>query len=107
MRPSAGPLLVVDDDENLLFVFARALERAGWSVVTAPSVAAAKAHVVPPAAIICDHQLGDGTEADVAAAWPGIPMVAVSGYQKPPAYAGPWLAKPVLLAELLAAVEGL
>src|SRR5438270_6541548 len=63
-------LLVVDDDVPLCQRLARAMERRGFVVSTADSVAtgtaAATAH--PPAFAVVDLRLGDGSGLDVVSA---------------------------------------
>lgn len=110
MSPQDGPILLVDDDQSLLFVLARWLERDGFQVLTAPSVDAAARVVspLPPAVIISDHLLPDDkTEADVAAAFPGIPLITISGYPRPAQHEGPWLMKPFTPATLVSALREL
>ena len=60
-------LLLVDDDEPFLRRLAKAMEKRGFSVETADSVAAGKAIATarPPAYAVVDLRLGDGTGLDV------------------------------------------
>jgi two-component system response regulator RegA len=60
-------LLLVDDDEAFLKMLARAMERRGFAVELAGSVAAAQAAVAvrPPAYAVVDLRLGDGNGLDV------------------------------------------
>ena len=79
-------LLVVDDDAPLCQRLARAMERRGFVVSTADSVAtgtaAATAH--PPAFAVVDLRLGDGSGLDVVsalrAARPAARIVVLTGY---------------------------
>lgn len=60
-------LLIVDDDEPLKNRLARAMERRGFDVATAESVAAAKERIaeMAPAYAVIDLRLGDGSGFDV------------------------------------------
>ncbi len=60
-------LLLVDDDEPFLRRLAKAMEKRGFSVETADSVAAGKAIATarPPAYAVVDLRLEDGTGLDV------------------------------------------
>src|ERR1700694_4802728 len=79
-------LLVVDDDAPLCQRLARAMERRGFVVSTADSVAngiaAATAH--PPAFAVVDLRLGDGSGLEIVtalrAARPGARIVVLTGY---------------------------
>jgi two-component system response regulator RegA len=83
---SERTLLIVDDDAPLCQRLARAMERRGFAVSTADSVAegvaAATAH--PPAFAVVDLRLGDGSGLDVVAALrgarPGARIVVLTGY---------------------------
>lgn len=63
-------LLIVDDDGPLCSRLARAMERRGFLVSTAESVAAgiAAADATPPAFALVDLRLGDGNGLDVVSA---------------------------------------
>ncbi len=63
-------LLIVDDDEPFLRRLARAMEKRGFAVETANSVAAGKAIVTgrPPAYAVIDLRLEDGNGLDVVEA---------------------------------------
>lgn len=63
-------LLIVDDDEPLRQRLARAMEKRGYAVQTADSVAAGimQARSRPPAYAVVDLKLGDGNGLDVVAA---------------------------------------
>lgn len=65
-----GSLLLVDDDHPFLTRLARAMERRGFIVTTAGSVAEAitKAEADPPDYAVVDLRLEDGTGLDVVAA---------------------------------------
>ena len=83
---SERTLLIVDDDTPLCQRLARAMERRGFVVATAESVAsgiaAATAH--PPAFAVVDLRLGDGSGLDVVsalrAARPGARIIVLTGY---------------------------
>jgi two-component system response regulator RegA len=83
---SERTLLIVDDDAPLCQRLARAMERRGFVVATADSVAngvaAATAH--PPAFAVVDLRLGDGSGLDVVSslrsARPGARIVVLTGY---------------------------
>jgi two-component system, response regulator RegA len=83
---SERTLLVVDDDAPLCQRLARAMERRGFVVATAESVAAgvAAATAHPPAFAVVDLRLGDGSGLDVVsalrAARPGARIVVLTGY---------------------------
>src|SRR6201987_818028 len=67
---SERSLLIVDDDAPLCQRLARAMERRGFVVATADSVAGgiAAATEQPPAFAVVDMRLGDGRGFDVVAA---------------------------------------
>ncbi len=79
-------LLIVDDDAPLRNRLAKAMERRGYTVVTADSVAAgiAATNAAPPAFAIVDLRLGDGSGLDVVKALqgarPGARIVVLTGY---------------------------
>ena len=79
-------LLIVDDDEPLRTRLARALEKRGFVVATADSVAAGRAHAAgsPPAFAVVDLRLGDGSGLDVVQALrdsrPDVRVVVLTGY---------------------------
>src|SRR6266481_4938207 len=79
-------LLVVDDDAPLCQRLARAMERRGFVVATADSVAGgiAAATDLPPAFAVVDMRLGDGRGFDVVTALrrarPGARIVMLTGY---------------------------
>src|SRR5271156_2284036 len=83
---SERTLLVVDDDAPLCQRLARAMERRGFIVATADSVAAgvAAATAKPPAFAVVDLRLGDGSGLDVVStlreARPGTRIVMLTGY---------------------------
>jgi two-component system response regulator RegA len=96
MEAEAGPLrglpesertlLIVDDDAPLCQRLARAMERRGFVVATAESVAAgvASATAHPPAFAVVDLRLGDGSGLEVVSALrdvrPGSRIVVLTGY---------------------------
>jgi two-component system response regulator RegA len=79
-------LLLVDDDEPFLRRLAKAMEKRGFSVETADSVAAGKAIATarPPAYAVVDLRLGDGTGLDVVETLrerrPESRIVVLTGY---------------------------
>src|ERR1700719_4111013 len=83
---SERTLLIVDDDAPLCQRLARAMERRGFVVSTADSVAngVAAATAQPPAFAVVDLRLGDGSGLDVVGALrmarPGARIVVLTGY---------------------------
>ena len=79
-------LLLVDDDEAFLRRLAKAMEKRGFSVETADSVAAGKAIATarPPAYAVVDLRLEDGSGLDVVETLrerrPGSRIVVLTGY---------------------------
>lgn len=79
-------LLLVDDDEPFLRRLAKAMEKRGFSVETADSVATGKAIAVtrPPAYAVVDLRLEDGNGLDVVEAIrerrPDARIVVLTGY---------------------------
>lgn len=79
-------LLLVDDDEPFLRRLAKAMEKRGFSVETADSVAAGKAVAAarPPAYAVVDLRLEDGNGLDVVEAIrerrPDARIVVLTGY---------------------------
>ncbi|WP_407493841.1 ActR/PrrA/RegA family redox response regulator transcription factor [Pseudooceanicola sp. MF1-13] len=79
-------LLLLDDDEPFLKRLAKAMEKRGFDVETAESVAAGKAIVTnrPPAYAVCDLRLGDGNGLDVVEVLrekrPDSRIVVLTGY---------------------------
>src|SRR5437763_7687045 len=79
-------LLIVDDDAPLCQRLARAMERRGFVVATADSVAngTAAATTQPPAFAVVDLRLGDGSGLDVVSALrgarPAARIVVPTGY---------------------------
>jgi two-component system, response regulator RegA len=79
-------LLIVDDDAPLCQRLARAMERRGFVVATADSVAAGVAAATerPPAFAVVDMRLGDGRGFEVVGALrrarPGARIVMLTGY---------------------------
>jgi two-component system response regulator RegA len=89
VREDLGPdpsLLLVDDDEPFLKRLARAMERRGFEVRTAGSVAEGKALALarPPAFAVVDLRLEDGNGLDVVEALrerrPDARIVVLTGY---------------------------
>ena len=83
---SERTLLIVDDDAPLCQRLARAMERRGFVVATADSVAngVAAATAQPPAFAVVDLRLGDGSGLDVVGALrmarPAARIVVLTGY---------------------------
>ncbi|MDX5414037.1 MAG: ActR/PrrA/RegA family redox response regulator transcription factor [Rhodobacterales bacterium] len=79
-------LLLVDDDDAFLKRLAKAMEKRGFDVETAESVAAGKAIATarPPAYAVCDLRLEDGNGLDVVevlrAKRPDCRIVVLTGY---------------------------
>jgi two-component system response regulator RegA len=79
-------LLIVDDDAPLCQRLARAMERRGFIVATADSVASGVAAATnePPAFAVVDMRLGDGRGFEVVSALrnarPGARIVMLTGY---------------------------
>jgi|SRR5580658_24498 two-component system response regulator RegA len=79
-------LLIVDDDGPLCTRLARAMERRGFIVATADSVAAgvAAADAAPPAFALVDLRLGDGSGLEIVSAIrtarPDARIVMLTGY---------------------------
>jgi two-component system response regulator RegA len=79
-------LLIVDDDGPLCTRLARAMERRGFLVATADSVAAgvSAAESVPPAFAVVDLRLGDGSGLDIVSAIrharPNARIIMLTGY---------------------------
>src|SRR5258708_29022262 len=75
LSESERTLLIVDDDAPLCQRLARAMERRGFVVATADSVAngVAAATAQPPAFAVVDLRLGDGSGLDVVRAFPLAP----------------------------------
>ncbi len=83
---SERSLLIVEDDAIFLGRLARAMERRGFTVSTAESVASgtAAARMVKPSYAVVDLRLGDGSGLDVVAALrevrPDSRVVMLTGY---------------------------
>jgi len=79
-------LLIVDDDTTFLGRVARAMERRGFEVSQADSVAAAieTARAAPPAYAVVDLRLGDGSGLEVVAALrelrDDVRVIVLTGY---------------------------
>jgi len=79
-------LLLLDDDEPFLKRLAKAMEKRGFSVETADSVAAGRAIATarPPAYAVVDLRLGDGNGLDVVEVLrekrPDAKIVVLTGY---------------------------
>jgi len=79
-------LLLVDDDDAFLKRLAKAMEKRGFAVETADSIATGKAAVTarPPAYAVVDLRLGDGNGLDVVEVLrerrPDARVVVLTGY---------------------------
>ncbi len=98
-EPQLGPaarghgerILYIDDEESLVFLTGRVLERLGYCVTcyTNPTAALRAFHADPNSfdAIITDHNMPAMTGLDVAAAVlqirPAMPLLLMSGYMRP------------------------
>lgn len=86
LPPDERSLLIVDDDQPLCQRLARAMERRGFIVATADSVASgvAAAGGAAPAFAVVDLRLGDGSGLEVVsairAARPSARVVMLTGY---------------------------
>lgn len=90
-------VLVVEDDPAQRALVTRVLERMGFAVTAVGSIAEAK-HVARADLILADWLLADGTAEDLRGQ--GVPLVVLSGYERPEDWQGPWLVKPVHLEDL-------
>src|ERR1700738_4968301 len=86
LSESERTLLIVDDDAPLCQRLARAMERRGFIVATADSVAAGVAAATehPPAFAVVDLRLSDGNGLEIVKtvrkARPGARVVMLTGY---------------------------
>jgi len=107
-------VLVVEDDAFIAFEFEEQLRRAGFVVLGPVAEVAAAMQLLGEAgcdAAVLDVHLGPRETSEPVAVElkaRGIPFVTATGYsheQRPPAFHGaPTLSKPVLPADLIAAV---
>jgi two-component system cell cycle sensor histidine kinase/response regulator CckA len=116
-----GTVLLVEDEDGVRRLSTRALENAGWHVLSAASGEAAMQMLEeapePPAVLVSDVVMPgmDGTQVvrAVRARFPTMPVVLVSGYSESAALEGlpdedlNFLAKPYTLKQLVARVEAL
>ncbi|WP_019012759.1 ATP-binding protein [Elioraea tepidiphila] len=114
-----GTVLLVEDEDGVRRLSTRALENAGWRVLSAPSGEAAlqmlDAEPAPPTVLVSDVVMPgmDGTQVvrAVRARFPTIPVVLVSGYSESAAMDGlpdedlHFLPKPYTLRQLVAQVN--
>jgi DNA-binding response OmpR family regulator len=116
----AAPVLVVEDEADLVTTYERLLRRLGYTVISAGSRAAGIAAVQaqPLSLVVADIRLPDGTGLDVvraARATPAPPPVmVVTGYgsartrrQVLEAGASAYLAKPFSVTEFTALIHQL
>jgi DNA-binding NtrC family response regulator len=114
-------VLLVDDDEDFLKVFALGLERSGFEVEATPSAQAAYDWVAglerPVDVLVADINLADGWGASLALSirqmQPDVKVVYISGYTRSDPILAQgiedhmtFLAKPFEIEELAAAVRG-
>lgn len=84
MHAPASTILIVEDDPRLRRWLANQLERRGWCVVTAATVAMGR-HALAAGTpggydvLLLDLGLPDGTGFEVAAAAPDVPAVVITG----------------------------
>jgi two-component system cell cycle sensor histidine kinase/response regulator CckA len=116
-----GTVLLVEDEDGVRRLSTRALENAGWRVLSAASGEAAiqmlDAEPTPPAVLVSDVVMPgmDGTQVvrAVRERFPAMPVVLVSGYSESAAIEGlpdddlHFLAKPYTLRQLVAQVAEL
>jgi two-component system response regulator PilR (NtrC family) len=114
----AYTVLVVDDEADLRTLYQTALQRAGYTVVAADSVAQAIACLQAHTEIACvvtDYRLPDATGIDlaqhIAHAYTGLPVAMMTAYGSPDhavqalkAGAFDYLSKPVSIADLRSTV---
>lgn len=107
-------VLLVDDEEAILYVFRKYLERAGFAVATAGGAAEAIAifDSQPIDALVTDQRMpgmpGDALVRHLRAARPDLPAIIVTAYAaecSPSLHDVPVLNKPVPPADLVTAVE--
>jgi DNA-binding response OmpR family regulator len=114
----SGPILLVEDDNDLRDLLAFALRRVGYAVATAATGGEALAHAAaaPPALVLLDLKLPERSGWEVRAALeasvPGVPVIVMSALARVQATverrtAAAYLQKPFAVADLLAAVERL
>jgi len=107
-------VLLVDDEEAILYVFRKFLERAGFAVSTAAdareAIAVAESGRID--ALVTDLRMpgmtGDALVRQLRAARPGLPAIIVTAYAaecSPALENVPVLNKPVPPADLVAAVQ--
>jgi two-component system cell cycle sensor histidine kinase/response regulator CckA len=114
--PSDAIVLVVDDEDLVRHLMARALADAGYTVMEARSgieaVALLVAKVGAIQLVVSDIAMPSMTGLQLAAAvsqrWPTVPLLLVSGQSRPPDdYRGSFLPKPFAPDSLVAAVVSL
>lgn len=83
MTTPRAKVLVVEDDVHLLELFAHALRRMGFQVVTALDAVEAARITGPFDAMIVDVGLPRGKPEDLEQRWPETPMLVISGAEHP------------------------
>lgn len=116
MAPPKSIILCVDDEPNALILRRLVLEKAGYSVVTAPSSAEALRVISTTTVdlVLSDQLMPGGTGTDLArqvkALHPKLPFVIISGVNELPAdssYADEFLSKvegPVAMCDKISGV---
>lgn len=114
--PSDAVVLVVDDEDLVRRLMARALSDASYAVMEARSgaeaVAVLSANPGRIQLVVSDIAMPEMTGVELAAVvterWPTIPLILVSGQSRPPDdYRGTFLPKPFAPDSLVAAVVSL
>lgn len=115
-----GPVLVIDDEENVRLVATRMLERRGFSVLSAPDglagVALFASSATPVAAVLLDLSMPHMSGVEVAHALrrvePNVRIVLMSGYAEDDARrrfsemgVAVFLQKPFTLSDLAEAMQ--
>lgn len=107
-------ILIVEDDATQRRLLQRSLQRAAADaaeILTAGDVTEAQRVPGPLDLIVSDFTLPErGTALDVQRAWPAVPMIVISGYDRPPGHIGPWIQKPFaperLMGEIARVLKG-
>lgn len=100
----ARTLLLVEDDHGIWPFMVRMLTEQGYTVRHAASVAEAVQGPAPDI-IVADYGLPDGPGTMVGAAFPGVPVIIMSGRDAPSSYDGPWIVKPFGMRQLVDALN--
>jgi DNA-binding response OmpR family regulator len=112
----AQVVLVVDDEDTVCGYMTRILASAGYWVLQAhdgeEAITLLETMTTPPGLVVSDlampQMTGEGLARVIAARWPSVPILLVSGHRDPTeGYRGSFLQKPFTPDELIAAVAGL